>query len=191
MGMIDLSTVTVAEVPVPDVGRVMLFVDAATNAIRTKLDDGSVSGGGGGAQGEKGDKGDPGVPGAPGAAGAVGAQGAQGIPGVPPDPISMHAPLNYNVNQVVNFTGVPSVVTPSFVIVLTCISGETGFAIGDQLFVSCAADNQTTNPVFQISKSGAVWRLRTGATVPRFFGHGTGVAQALTVGRWTMQTFQV
>lgn len=191
MGILDLALRDASSVPNPDTGRMHVFIDAATQQLSGRKNDGTLlQVGGVGAKGDKGDTGATGATGAQGIQGIPGATGAQGAQGVPPEPVAMHAAINFNVNQVVDFTTLPSVIAPSFVIVLTCISGETGFAIGDKLFVSTAADNQTTNPVFQISKGATAWRLRTGATVPRFFGHGTGVAQAITIGRWTMQTFQ-
>lgn len=185
-GFIDLLMADAAEIPAADTGRAHVFIDSIDGQIKLKNVTGAVSAAGG-----KGDKGDPGIQGAQGQQGVVGVQGIQGIPGVASAPVAMHNALNLQVNQVADFTVAPSVAVPSFVIVLTCIVGETGFAIGDQIFISPVGDNQTTNPAFQVTKSGAVWRLRTGATVPRFYGHGTGVAQALTIGRWTMQTFQV
>ena len=228
MGFIDLKLIPSADVPIPDVGRVALFVDDATKQLKGKLSDNSnmpVLGAPGapgatGAQGTAGLAGATGAPGAqgaaglagtsgatgaaglpgatgaqgtaglPGAVGATGAQGVQGIPGVPPAPIAMHAAVSLNANLSTDFTTLPSVAVPSLTIELKCTVADTAFAVGDTFYMDLSADNQTTGLVFQVSKAGAVWRVRTGATMPRFMAHGSGILQQLTVARWTYQTFQ-
>ena len=189
MGFLDLKLIPSADVPIPDVGRVALFVDDATKQLKGKLSDNTnmpVLG----ATGAPGATGAQGTAGLPGATGATGAQGVQGIPGVPPAPIAMHAPVSLNANGSTDFTTLPSVAIPSLTIEVKCTVADTAFAVGDTFFVDLGADNQTTGLVFQVSKVGAVWRVRTGATMPRFMAHGTGVLQQLTVARWTFQTFQ-
>ena len=225
MGFLDLKLIPSDDVPIPDVGRVALFVDDATKQLKGKLSDNTnmpVLGATGapGATGAQGTAGLPGATGAqgtaglagtsgatgaaglpgatgaqgtaglPGAIGATGAQGVQGIPGVPPEPIAMHAAVSLNANESTDFTTLPSVAVPSLTIELKCTVADTEFAVGDAFFVDLSADNQTTGLVFQVSKVGAVWRVRTGATMPRFMAHASGVLQQLTVARWTYQTFQ-
>ena len=234
MGFIDLKLIPSADVPIPDVGRVALFVEDATRQLKGKLADNTNMPvlGAAGAPGATGAQGTAGLPGATGAqgvtgllgatgaagspgaqgtagltgaagatgaqgaagvtgaAGATGAQGIQGIPGVAPAPIAMHAAVSLNANGSTDFTTLPSVAVPSLTIELKCTVADTAFAVGDQFFIDPSSDNQNTGLAFQVSKVGAVWRVRTGATMPRFMAHGTGVLQQLTVARWTYQTFQ-
>ena len=228
MGFIDLKLIPSADVPIPDVGRVALFVDDATRQLKGKLADNTnmpVLGAAGapgatgaqgtaglpGATGAQGTAGLPGatgaqgtaglagatgaqgtagLAGATGATGATGAQGIQGIAGVPPAPIAMHAPVSLNANGATDFTTLPTVAIPSLTMELKCTVADTAFAVGDTFFIDLSSDNQTTGLVFQVSKVGAVWRVRTGATMPRFMAHASGVLQQLTVARWTYQTFQ-
>ncbi len=99
MGIIDIKLREPDSVPVLSPGRVHLFINALTNSITGKKADNTIfEAGGVGPAGAKGDKGDTGAAGANGAQGIQGVPGATGAQGVPPEPIAMHAAINFNVN---------------------------------------------------------------------------------------------